>query len=482
MIDKIKKIYNHSTLATKIRYSYFLLLVPMFVFLVFCIYHLWDSGRNYEDMINSTMMASEFSLDFKKDFDYETYLLVVENKTIEESNLDNLLAEANRIITGLESLTKSQDNMNRLGSAQKYIANLESYIERIKENLAKGNMYEENLEIWENDVQIVTALLRETVFQYVFYEIRDIQQARDEYMDFYVTMLRFSLVAFGLISVLIVFLSYYIPLSITRPIRKLSEVTDQVAKGDLSVRSDVRTGAEVTMLNDSLNTMIDKINELLEQVKKEQVSLRKAEFELLQSQINPHFLYNTLDTIVWLAESGEQKKVVRMVGSLSDFFRASLNQGKDIVSIREELMHVRSYLEIQQVRYQDIMQYEINIPEELNPYLIPKITIQPLVENALYHGIKNKRGLGKIIITGVKEKDYFRLIIEDNGIGINKDRLIQIRSEINNNKMDGKGIYGLYNVNERIRLNFGEEYGVSIESNYGEGTTVSIKLPYTGNE
>ena len=162
MIDKIKKIYNHSTLATKIRYSYFLLLVPMFAFLVFCIYHLWDSSRNYEDMINSTMMASEFSLDFKKDFDYETYLLVVENKTIEESNLDNLLAEANRIITGLESLTNSQDNMNRLGSAQKYIANLESYIERIKENLAKGNMYEENLEIWENDVQIVTALLRET--------------------------------------------------------------------------------------------------------------------------------------------------------------------------------------------------------------------------------------------------------------------------------------------------------------------------------
>ena len=482
MIDKIKKIYNHSTLATKIRYSYFLLLVPMFAFSVFCIYHLWDSSRNYEDMINSTMMASEFSLDFKKDFDYETYLLVVENKTIEESNLDNLLAEANRIITGLESLTNSQDNMNRLGSAQKYLANLESYIERIKENLAKGNMYEENLEIWENDVQIVTALLRETVFQYVFYEIRDIQQARDEYMDFYVTMLRFSLVAFGLISVLIVFLSYYIPLSITRPIRKLSEVTDQVAKGDLSVRSDVRTGAEVTMLNDSLNTMIDKINELLEQVKKEQVSLRKAEFELLQSQINPHFLYNTLDTIVWLAESGEQKKVVRMVGSLSDFFRASLNQGKDIVSIREELMHVRSYLEIQQVRYQDIMQYEINIPEELNPYMIPKITIQPLVENALYHGIKNKRGLGKIIITGVKEKDYFRLIIEDNGIGINKDRLMQIRNEINNNKLDGKGIYGLYNVNERIRLNFGEEYGVSIESNYGEGTTVSIKLPYTGNE
>ena len=114
-----------------------------------------------------------------------------------------------------------------------------------------------------------------------------------------------------------------------------------------------------------LNTMIDKINELLEQVKTEQVRLRKAEFELLQSQINPHFLYNTLDAIVWLAEAGEQKKVVSMVGSLSDFFRISLNQGQDILDVREELQHVRSYLEIQQMRYQDILQYEICVPEEL---------------------------------------------------------------------------------------------------------------------
>lgn len=477
MIEKIKELYNHSTLATKIRYSYLLLLVPMFAFLIFCFYNLWDSNRNYEDMINSTMVASEFSLDFKKDFDYETYLLVVENKTVEESNLDNLLAEANRIVTGLESLTNSQDNINRLESAKKYIANLESYIERIKENLAEGNKYEDNLEIWENDVQIVTSLLRETIFQYVFYEIRDIQQSRAEYQDFFIVMLRFSVIAFGCILILTVILSYYIPLSITRPIRKLSEVTDQVAKGDLSVRSNVRTGSEVTMLNDSLNTMIDKINELLEQVKKEQVSLRKAEFELLQSQINPHFLYNTLDTIVWLAESGEQKKVVSMVGSLSDFFRASLNQGKDMVSIKEELQHVRSYLEIQQVRYQDILQYEIQVPEELEKYMIPKITIQPLVENALYHGIKNKRGLGKIVITGRKEKEYFCLVIEDNGIGISKDRLIQVRNEIRGTELNGKDIYGLYNVNERIRLNFGEEYGISVESNYGEGTTVSVKLP-----
>ncbi|MDO4463677.1 MAG: sensor histidine kinase [Bacillota bacterium] len=478
MKEKIRQIYNHSTLATKIRYSYLLLLIPMVTFLIFCFCNLWASNRNYEDMLNSTVVASEFSLDFKKDFDYETYLLIVENKSVEESMLEDMLNDANRIVKGLEELTDSQENMNRLNSAKKYLNNLEIYKNRIEQNLKDGNKYEDNIEIWENDVQIVTSLLRETIFQYIFFEIKDLQQARTQYQNFFVEMIRFSVVAFAAIFVLITVLSYYIPLSITRPIRKLSEVTDQVAKGDLTVRSDVRSGAEVSVLSDSLNTMIDKIDELLEQVKKEQIRLRKAEFELLQSQINPHFLYNTLDAIVWLAEAGEQKKVVSMVGSLSDFFRTSLNQGKDIITIKEELQHSRSYLEIQQMRYQDILNYEIYVPEELHRYLIPKITIQPLVENALYHGIKNKRGPGRIVISGRKEEDFLILQIEDNGIGMRKERLDQVKEGMNQKIPTEKDIYGLYNVNERIRLNFGEKYGISIESTYGEGTVVSVILPY----
>lgn len=433
-------------------------------------------------MINSTAVASEFSLDFKKDFDYETYLLIVENKSIEESELDDMLNEASRIVNGLEEFTELQENINRLDSVKKYLKNLRVYKDRIEENLIEGNKYEENIEIWENDVQIVTSLLRETIFQYIYYEINDLQESRTEYQNFFLIMIRCSIIAFICILLLILLLSYYIPLSITHPIRKLSEVTDQVAKGDLSVRSDVRSGAEVNMLSDSLNTMIDKINELLEQVTKEQTRLRKAEFQLLQSQINPHFLYNTLDAIVWLAEAGEQKKVVSMVGSLSEFFRTSLNQGKDIISIKEELQHVRSYLEIQQVRYQDILKYEIHVPEELYKYLIPKITIQPLVENALYHGIKNKRGPGKIVINGKKEENCFLIQIEDNGIGINEERLLQVRDGIRNKVPTEKDIYGLYNVNERIRLNFGEKYGIFIESMYGEGTVVSVILPYVEEE
>lgn len=478
MKQRLKQLYNNSTLATKIRYSYFILMVPVITFLIFCFYNLYASNRQYEDMINSVVVASEFSLDFKKDFDYEIYLLIVGNKTVEESKLDDMISEATRIVMEMEGLTDSSKNMNYLKSVKKYLTNLENYKNRIEENLLEGSKYEDNIEIWENDIQIVTSLIRETVFQYIYYEIKDIQSAQAEYQKFFMNMFQLSFIAFAGILVLLIFLSYSIPLSITRPITKLGEVTDQVAKGNLSVRSDVEAGAEVGMLSDSLNTMIDKINELLEQVKKEQVRLRKAEFELLQSQINPHFLYNTLDAIVWLAEAGEQKRVVSMVGSLSDFFRTSLNQGKDIIPIREELQHVRSYLEIQQVRYQDILQYEIYVPEELNRYLIPKITIQPLVENALYHGIKNRRGTGKIVINGKKNEDSFIIQIKDNGIGISRERLEEVQNGIKQKSLAENAIYGLYNVNERIRLNFGEKYGISIESAYGEGTIVNISLPY----
>ncbi len=478
MKKRLKQLYNNSTLTTKIRYSYFLLLLPVVIFSIFCFYNLWVVNRNYEAMLNSTVIASEFSLDFKKDFDYETYLLIVENKSIEESNLDNILSEANRVVNGLEKFTNSEDNEDRLNDVKKYLKNLESYKERIEENLQEGNKYEDNMEIWENDVQIVTSLLRETIFQYIYYEISQLQELRAEYRNVFMLTAWMLVAAFACILAVIIYVSYHIPLSITRPIRKLSEVTDQVAKGNLDVRSEVKGGVEVSMLSDSLNTMIDKINELLDQVTKEQVRLRKAEFEVLQSQINPHFLYNTLDAITWLAESGEQKKVVSMVGSLSEFFRTALNGGRDIITIEEELQHVRSYLEIEQVRYQDILRYEISVPEELNKYLIPKITIQPLVENALYHGIKNKRGPGMILIKAKKEKDFFNIQIEDNGIGIEEERLEQVRAGIRDKVLTGKDIYGLYNVNERIRLNFGEQYGIFIESVHGEKTVVSVILPY----
>ncbi|MCR5654650.1 MAG: sensor histidine kinase [Lachnospiraceae bacterium] len=478
MFHRLRELYVKSTLAAKIRISYFLVIAPMLFFAIAFILVERINNVKFQTMVESVATASEFNLDFKKDFDYETYLLIVGNKTIEESEMGLLLDQAEAVVAQLEETNADITGHDELKTVKKYLSNLKHYKEQIEQNLIEGDKYEENMMIWENDVQIVTSLLREEFVSYTYSEAQKLQQWRTEYQTLAGRIVIIGTILLMILLGILAWVSYYIPLTITSPIEELGKVTDQIAKGDLSVRSDIDGGPEVTALSDSLNSMIDRINELLDQITKEQVRLRKAEFQLLQSQINPHFLYNTLDAIIWLAESGEQKEVVSMVRSLSDFFRTSLNQGRDIIPLKEELSHVRSYLAIQQVRYRDILSYEIAVPESLSPYLIPKITIQPLVENALYHGIKNRRGGGMIHIRAEQFDDFFLLEVIDDGAGMDKERLADVRHGILHRKKDDNEFFGLYNVNERIRLHFGEDYGISIDSEAGAGTTTRIRLPY----
>jgi two-component system sensor histidine kinase YesM len=238
-------------------------------------------------------------------------------------------------------------------------------------------------------------------------------------------------------------------------------------------------GAEVSALGESLNLMIQRIQQLMDEVKRDQATLREAELELLQAQINPHFLYNTLDTIIWLAEDGQKKRIVAMVKALSDFFRTSLNRGAEMATLREEERHVRSYLQIQQVRYQDILEYSLDIPADCYETELPKITLQPLVENALYHGIKRKRGKGVISIQAHRSRDDVIVTVKDDGAGMPADKLNRLRALLTQREriQKQKDSYGLYNVNERIKLRFGAAYGIEILAAPNEGVTVEIHLP-----
>ena len=478
MRERLKNYTRDLPLGVKIRYSYIIVIAPLVIFMALSLFILWQQNARYDRMLDAAGNASRFSLDFKSEFDYETYLVIVESKSFEDSELRNMLSEASEVIDSLASESDLKpDNVKRLEDIRKYLKNLSTYTDRIEKNLKVGDKYEENIEIWENDIQIVTALIRESMIQFIYYEIKDIQTARSEIQQLYRVVLYVGIISAVIIFIVVVRISYVVSASITEPISKLSKVTEQVAEGNLNVRANIDTGAELGLLGKSLDEMIEQISILLDRVRDEEESLRKTELELLQAQINPHFLYNTLDTIVWLAEGGDQEKVVSMVGSLSDFFRTSLGQGKDVVTVKDEIKHVVSYLEIQQVRYQDILDYSVDIPEEIHDCLIPKITIQPLVENALYHGIKNKRGKGLITVTGVRENSNIFIYVTDNGMGMTKERLDQISDKINK-VSDEDDIFGLNNINERIRLKFGSRYGIHIESVYGEGTTASVMLPY----
>ncbi len=473
----LKRYFRNTSLATKIRISYLLLVIPLVLLLIVSFYMMQDSSRKYNDMISSAVLAGDFSLDFKKDFDYETYLLIVGNKTVEESKLSDLIDDADSVVGGLMDVTTNNENLSRLKGVRKYLENLRKYEKRIVKNLETNEEYEANMEIWENDVQIVTGLIKEEIFRYVFYEIRDMQYEKAEMDRHYREAMTGGLIAFAILTVMVIAFSVYLPKSFTRPITDLVVITDRVSRGDLNARSDNDSLDEVGVLSQSMNQMIEKINELLSQITKEQIRIREAELELLQSQINPHFLYNTLDTIIWLAEGGDEKRVVGMVKSLSAFFRTSLSRGRDIITIREELLHAKSYLEIQQFRYQDILEYEINVPDEFSEYTIPKITIQPIVENALYHGIKNKRGGVRIIISDRKEGDDLVIAVSDNGIGMTPERLEEVVRGLDRKDLSGSAIYGLFNVNERIKLKFGDKYGITLHSVYNEGSTCNILLP-----
>jgi two-component system sensor histidine kinase YesM len=273
--------------------------------------------------------------------------------------------------------------------------------------------------------------------------------------------------------------------SIYIPIQKLHDVTTTITKNDLQALMTGDNVDEITELGMSFNIMIGKIRELLDSKIKEQENLKKAELRALQAQINPHFLYNTLDTIIWMAEDKKTDQVIDIVRALSSFFRISLSKGRDWITIGEEIERTRSYLTIQKMRYRDIMDYEIEVDEGAADNTTLKLILQPLVENALYHGIKNKRSGGTITVRA-KQKDEAEVVleVEDNGIGFTPEKLAQVQAELSDDSGDIRleSGYGIDNVNKRIKLYYGKQYGLSIRSEYQIGTCVTLVIPAKKDE
>jgi len=282
------------------------------------------------------------------------------------------------------------------------------------------------------------------------------------------------IIGVAVLTMIMLLYSLRITRRITEPISALSRKAEQFGRGDFAIEPVESHLTELQTLSRGFDEMAGRINALIDKQIQDQKSLHRAELELLQAQINPHFLYNTLDSIAILAESQRDEDVITMVTSLSTFFRNSLNKGEDLISLQAERTQVTSYLEIQQIRYSDILQYEIDIPKEILDCRVPKLILQPLVENALYHGIKNRRGMGKIIITGETAGVDIILRVSDNGVGMDEEQIRALQSGIYEDRHTG---LGLVNVHKRIRLYCGEEYGLSFESASGKGSTVSIRLP-----
>lgn len=268
--------------------------------------------------------------------------------------------------------------------------------------------------------------------------------------------------------------------AITRPLERLKNSMKEVERGNFEgTQVETEGNNEIAGLGKSFNVMIYKIQQLMEQNIYEQEQKRLSELKALQSQINPHFLYNTLDSIIWMAEGGRNSEVVLMTSSLARLLRQSISNEDELVSIRREVDYAASYLTIQKMRYQDKMEFEIDVDEGIMNQQIIKLVLQPVVENAIYHGIKYKEGKGLIKITGTYRDGCIYLTVYDNGRGMEQEVLDHIFDAKNGEEKSGIGIC---NVQMRLQLYYGMEYGIFYKSIPGEGTAATIKIPFVEEE
>jgi len=293
-----------------------------------------------------------------------------------------------------------------------------------------------------------------------------------------------------------ILLAVLISLRLSRPILRLRKSMQTVEQGDFDVTADVNGNNEIGALAQDFNIMVTQIKELMRQKATQQEQKRKSELHALQNQITPHFLYNTLDSVIWMAEGRQYSNVITTVSALARLLRLSISRGDELISIHDEIEHIKSYLTIQKLRYRDKLDFTIDVDDALMSLRTPKVILQPIVENAIYHGIKNKEGTGQVQITGRRDRGAVDIFVADDGIGMSEERLLTLLStRADEGDSSGESApaggddssaahfhrrrnrVGVRNVHERIQLYFGSDYGLSFDCADGSGTTVRIRIP-----
>ncbi|QGQ97778.1 sensor histidine kinase [Paenibacillus psychroresistens] len=262
---------------------------------------------------------------------------------------------------------------------------------------------------------------------------------------------------------------------IAKPLVNLTRSVNTIRQGNLDIQYENDSSDEVGLLAARIKYMVSRIKDLIDNLKDEQKKKREYELALMQAQVKPHFLYNCLDLIYVLSDMGESREARDATKALADFYRVSLSRGHDIITIDREIENVKNYLYIQKVRYSNVFDFEIEVEEAIVGQKIPKLTIQPLVENAIYHGIKPKRSFGKLIIRAFRDQDKIILKVIDDGVGMTEDTIKRILAY--KQQEENRTTFGLTNVDERIKLYFGESYGMTIKSEVGKGTDITVVIP-----
>ena len=465
------------SLRSKMLLAFSVLILILGIPYIFLAIPILQYQGQYNRIIDNITAANSINGYIKFAIDAEMWDIIAGKEDFYTADQYAILDDVDAKLAIMRETSTSQRGKLKLRVIQNTMNTLRRDVERVGAQISAGATFDENMVLLER-IRWVSELVEEGVQDYMLFEVNRTEQqyrALEAGLQqwIYVSVIGMLVaVAFSIAAALRISRSIYLP------IKKLHDVTTTIAREDLEPLVTSDNVDEITELGMSFNIMVGKVRELLAAKMQEQENLKKAELRVLQAQINPHFLYNTLDTIIWMVESKRTAQVVDLVRALSRFFRISLSKGEDWITIGEEFEHVSSYLAIQKIRYRDILDYQIDVDETILSATILKLTLQPLVENALYHGIKNKRSGGVIRVRGRAAGTAIHLEVEDNGIGMTPDRLAQVRATLRSDETGSSDSgYGLLNVNQRIRLYYGQRYGLQLSSVYGAGTTVSLTIP-----
>ncbi|MCR4746754.1 MAG: histidine kinase [Lachnospiraceae bacterium] len=466
-------------------------LIPMIIIIVYLIYELQGLCMSYDRIAQNITLANSYNIEFEEEMNSVTYQMAARSLTknnvqekLEMIGPDMLIENARESFKELGQTSYSRKSREQLVSLDKVLDTLQLNVDNLNASIEEGGHYDEDMESLDSNIYVITDLVQDDITKYIYFESTNMEQIRQILNKRKNMIIMSSFIILLIIIAFNLFQSYYISSSITKPVGKLVKATEEVGNGNFNVNINAEEYGnsdknEIAVLGRSFNKMTHEISDLVENIRHEQENSRILEMKLLQNQISPHFLYNTLDNIVWLSEDGRKEDVAGIVTSLSQFMRTTLSGGNDFVSIGTEIAHVDAYLQIQSFRYSDILVYEIQVSEMLYKYKVIKMTLQPIVENALYHGIKNKRSGGKIVIKAAEVEDSIKLVVEDNGMGMLAENLERVRGLIDGTvapSEDNSG-FGIANVAKRLKLNYGEKTRINVNSEYGIGTKVEIFIP-----
>ena len=467
------------SVRSKILLSLCIVILIMSITNVLLVVQVLNYSRQYDAIIANITLANSISGHIKPDIDTEMWRIVAGKIGFTDGEQYDIINDVNTKLRLMMANTDSPRARIKLEGILRTMLTLTYEVNRMGQQIARGSTTAENEAVMEN-IRFVSGVVEEVVQDYALFEV---QRTGTQYQHMRAGFTRWEALYFLLMFGAIVFsvlAAWGISRSIYIPIKKLHDMTTTITRNDLQALVTHNNVDEITELGMSFNIMVGRIRELLDAKVKEQENLKKAELRALQAQINPHFLYNTLDTIIWMAESKKTDQVIEIVRALSSFFRISLSKGRDWITIGEEVERTRSYLTIQRMRYRDIVDYQIEMERGIAGNTILSLVLQPLVENALYHGIKNKRQGGTIVVRArQRNADEILLQVEDNGIGFTAEKLAQLQAELDDDsgELKSESGYGIGNVNKRIKLYYGTQYGISIQSTYQAGTCATIIIP-----